>query len=201
MEVDAEAAAQPVDASQAEGAPQARSAPQAAAPQRTRKSTGAKRKRDADLENLKHTANRLEREAERARQVLAQTEAAFKNAKDVCDAAVRAATKARQEVIVHEMPEAHEKPSHPYNLFCRAVGKSPAMASLPSGAGQAAKRLAKMWADLPEAEKKVYRDRSEEQRKRYVAWEQSEEGKAILGRRSEILAAQKRDGSSAGAKQ
>lgn len=195
MEVDAEAAAPPV------GASQAWRASQAAAPRRTRKSTGAKRKRDADLDNLKQTANRLEREAERAKQVLTESEAAFKNAKDVFDAAVRAATKARQEVIVHEMPEAHEKPSHPYNLFCRTVGKSPAMANIGSGAGQAAKRLAKMWAELPEAEKKVYRDRSEEQRKRYLAWEQSEEGKAILGRRAEILAQQRSSSGSVGTKQ
>merc|ERR1719221_2331150 len=49
------------------------------------------------------------------------------------------------------------------------------------------KKLGEMWANLSAEEKQKYKDRHEEETKKYQEWVNSEEGKEILHKRSEIL--------------
>merc|ERR1711920_333203 len=49
------------------------------------------------------------------------------------------------------------------------------------------KKLSEMWANLGVEEKQKYKDRFEEETKKYQEWVNSEEGREILHKRSEIL--------------
>merc|ERR1719277_1685097 len=93
-------------------------------------------------------------------------------------AAARAAAKARQELELHDLPEARKKPQDAYRIFLKESNLVISKAS-------------QVWLEMSEEQKKVYKDLFEEQLKEYNAWANSEEGKAILARRAEALQAQK----------
>merc|ERR1711920_1012924 len=76
-----------------------------------------------------------------------------------------------------------KKPMNPWFMFtCE-------MRPTITGSRQAdiTKKLGEMWANLSAEEKQKYKDRHEEETKKYQEWVNSEEGREILHKRSEIL--------------
>jgi len=178
-------------------------APPAQAPQAppARQSRGdLKRKRD--LAPLTKKAERLARDEQQAEQgvtekrALVEAKAAelrrleedLRKQQEIAAAARRAATKAEQEVATHDLPPVPEKPSNPWIRFQQQV--------LPTVIAEPGKKplqkLAEMWQNVSKEEKQKYVDAYDADMKEYKAWERSEEGIAILARRSEIIQAQKR---------
>jgi len=76
-----------------------------------------------------------------------------------------------------------KKPMNPWFMFTCDVRPTLTTGSQP----ERTKKVGEMWANLSAEEKQKYKDRFEEESKKYQEWVNSEEGREILHRRSEIL--------------
>merc|ERR1712046_305808 len=73
-------------------------------------------------------------------------------------------------------------PANPYFLFCTEV-KPTIDAHLPQ---DKIKKLAEMWGKLSDEEKQKYKDKFEAERKEYMEWANSEEGRKSLEERADV---------------
>jgi len=166
--------------------------------------TSLKRKRELDV--LTRRAEKLDREAGQADEatnalvadreklvvqlrqleqaVHAQDEKISKQ-REAAMAVRKAANKARQEEALHNVPEGRGKPVKPFNAFVRVV--QPTLVVEDGNVLGTLTKMAQMWKDLPEEQRQKYKDAYAAEKKEYVAWECSEEGRAILTQREEAL--------------
>jgi len=75
--------------------------------------------------------------------------------------------------------------SNPYFLFCAEARTSSEYTGLASS--EINKRISQKWASLSEEGKKEYKDKFDVEKKRWLEWGSSEEGKKVLEERNEII--------------
>merc|ERR1740121_2652410 len=151
-------------------------------------SKGTKRRASASnnlsMEAVAAKIKRLEEEASSAEATAAELYAQAKEkraeAKKVShdySRLLRAAALAQLEASVRK------KPMNPYLMFTCDVRPTITIGTQT----EKTKKIGEMWANLSAEEKQKYKDRLEEENKKYQEWVNSEEGREILQKRSEIL--------------
>jgi len=193
MEVDGKGMEQVVD--QAEEPAVVNTEKQPVKAPRRRQSTSSKanlkRKREQEEEVLAAKVERLEKLIQQEQEVLKDKAAAlekaaaeFRKQEEVLAATRKSAAKAREELAALHMPEARELPLKPYNRFCKEM--------LTSFTGEnGLKKMSAMWGALGDEGKQKYKDAYASEQREYNVWASSDEGRAILAKRHEVMMAQK----------
>jgi len=164
---------------------------------------GLKRKRPAantmSLEALAAKINRLNQEADQeevevteVQAAIAALEAKIVAKREKAQAKRNEAHKARKDYVRKQCEEELSKlegsvPKRPSNPFFHFRKEHGPKIEKTSGIGGAIRKIGEMWAALSEEKRKVYKDKHEEETKKWREWNASEEGQRIVAERDEVL--------------
>jgi len=146
----------------------------------------------AKITQLNQEADQEEAEVAEVQAAIAALEAKIVAKREKAHAKRNEAQKARKDYVRKQCEEELSKlegsvPKRPSNPFFHFRNEQGPKIEKTSGKGGAAKKIGEMWAALSEEERKVYKDKHEEETTKWREWNASEEGQRILAERDEVL--------------